>query len=159
MRDPMRSLDLLVASKLICTLIEAGFIIYGCNGQLLPHGNSTSADDILSFLHVVHLAEQDTLYCRRYENGSIYHTTVTLLYVGHSPYYGMVYDYSLPIGVVLEPVRAYIKEIAAISSGCAADAREVVLPANPLSMGAGDGISDAMRSRFYVKTPTTTEEN
>lgn len=97
-----QEIEMLIAGKLVRTLIAAGFQISVWDGEAYGLKNSTTAADIIKALRTT---DADVLYCRKDENGTISSGSVTLVYGNDG--YDVISDNSCSLEPVLEPVTAY----------------------------------------------------
>jgi hypothetical protein len=103
MTDTRRQeIEMLIAGKLVRTLLAAGFQISVWDGEAYGIKGSSTAADIIKALRTT---DVDVLYCRKDVNGTITSGCVSLVYGNDG--YDVISDNSCSLESVLEPVTAY----------------------------------------------------
>jgi hypothetical protein len=103
MTDKRRQeIEMLIAGKLVRTLLTAGFQISVWDGEAYAVKRSEKASHII---HALRTTDVDVLYCRKDENGTITSGSVTLVYGNDG--YDVISDNSCSLESFLEPVTAY----------------------------------------------------
>ena len=97
-----QEIEMLIAGKLVRTLLSAGFQISVWDGEAYGIQKSTTAADILKALRTT---DEDVLYCRKDENGTITSGSINLVYGNDG--YDVISDNSCSLEPFLEPVTEY----------------------------------------------------
>ena len=97
-----QQVEMLIAGKLVRTLLKAGYLISVWDGEAYGIKRSSTASHIILALRTT---DVDVLYCRKDTNGVIESACVTLVYGNDG--YDVISDHSCSLETLLEPVTAY----------------------------------------------------